>query len=108
MERYLYGTLDGLYDGALMKNMGEAVAVLIKKLREEKRIRIIGDYDIDGVCASYLLLTGLRRAERELGKEPGRPEAPVSIMRSRTGSGTDMGSTRPSSARRLPTGWILW
>ena len=71
MERYLYGTLDGLYDGALMKNMGEAGAVLIKKLREEKRIRIIGDYDIDGVCASYLLLTGLRRAERELGKRTG-------------------------------------
>ena len=71
MERYLYGTLDGLYDGALMKNMGEAVAVLIKKLREEKRIRIIGDYDIDGVCASYLLLTGLRRAERELGERTG-------------------------------------
>lgn len=71
MERYLYGTLDGLYDGGRMKNMGEAVAVLIKKLQEEKRIRIIGDYDIDGVCASYLLLTGLRRAERELGKRTG-------------------------------------
>ena len=71
MERYLYGTLDGLYDGGCKKNMGEAVAVLIKKLREEKRIRIIGDYDIDGVCASYLLLTGLRRAERELGKRTG-------------------------------------
>lgn len=71
MERYLYGTLDGLYDGGRMKNMGEAVAVLIKKLREEKRIRIIGDYDIDGVCASYLLLTGLRRAERELGERTG-------------------------------------
>ena len=71
MERYLYGTLDGLYDGGRMKNMGEAVAVLIKKLRDEKRIRIIGDYDIDGVCASYLLLTGLRRAERELGKRTG-------------------------------------
>ena len=71
MERYLYGTLDGLYYGGRMKNMGEAVAVLIKKLREEKRIRIIGDYDIDGVCASYLLLTGLRRAERELGKGTG-------------------------------------
>ena len=71
MERYLYGTLDGLYDGGRMKNMGEAVALLIKKLREEKRIRIIGDYDIDGVCASYLLLTGLRRAERELGKTDG-------------------------------------
>lgn len=71
MERYLYGTLDGLYDGGRMKNMGEAVALLIKKLQEEKRIRIIGDYDIDGVCASYLLLTGLRRAERELGKITG-------------------------------------
>ena len=71
MERYLYGTLDGLYDGGRMKNMGEAVALLIKKLREEKRIRIIGDYDIDGVCASYILLTGLRRAERELGKITG-------------------------------------
>lgn len=71
MERYLYGTLDGLYDGGRMKNMGEAVAVLIKKLWEEKRIRIIGDYDIDGVCASYLLLTGLRRAEREWGKRTG-------------------------------------
>ena len=71
MERYLYGTLTGFYDGALMKNMGEAVNVLIKKLREEKRIRIIGDYDIDGVCASYLLLTGPRRAERELGKGTG-------------------------------------
>ena len=108
MERYLYGTLDGLYDGALMKNMGEAVAVLIKKLREEKRIRIIGITISTASAPLYLLLTGLRRAERELGKEPGRPEAPVSIMRSRTGSGTDMGSTRPSSARRLPTGWILW
>ena len=71
MERYLYGTLDGLYDGGRMKNMGEAVALLIKKLREEKRIRVIGDYDIDGVCASYLLLTGLRRAGRELGKTAG-------------------------------------
>ena len=34
MERYLYGTLDGLYDGALMKNMGEAVAVLISSGRK--------------------------------------------------------------------------
>ena len=68
MERYLYGTLDGLYDGALMKNMGEAVAVLIKKLREEKRIRIIGDYDIDGVCSTYILLKGFQRAAKELSQ----------------------------------------
>ena len=42
MERYLYGTLDGLYDGALMKNMGEAVAVLIKKLR---RLRLLPSFN---------------------------------------------------------------
>lgn len=68
MERYLYGTLDGLYDGGRMKNMGEAVAVLIKKLREEKRIRIIGDYDIDGVCSTYILLKGFQRAAKELSQ----------------------------------------
>ena len=70
MGNYLYGTLDGLYDGALMKNMGEAVAVLIKKLREEKRIRIIGDYDIDGVCASYLF-TRPKTGREGIGKRTG-------------------------------------
>ena len=107
MERYLYGTLDGLYDGALMKNMGEAVAVLIKKLREEKRIRIIGDYDIDGVCASYLLLPGLRRAERELGKRTG-PAGSTRIEyeipdRVRDGYGINEASIRQAAADGVDT-----
>jgi len=66
MRRYLYGTLDDLYDGALMSDMGKAVAILMEKLRDGKRIRIIGDYDIDGVCSTYLLLKGLKRVEREV------------------------------------------
>lgn len=66
MRRYLYGTPDELYDGTLMKDMGKAVSILMEKLRGGKRIRIIGDYDIDGVCSTYLLLTGLMRVSREL------------------------------------------
>lgn len=70
MHRYLYGTIGELYDPALMKNMGKAVEILIKKLNEGKKIRIIGDYDIDGVCSVYLLFTGLRRVSLELtGRE---------------------------------------
>ena len=62
MYRYLYGTVDQLYDGRLMKDMETAVELLIEKLKAGKHVRIIGDYDIDGVCATYILLTGLRRA----------------------------------------------
>lgn len=70
MHRYLYGTIGELYDPTLMKNMGKAVEILIKKLNEGKKIRIIGDYDIDGVCSVYLLFTGLRRISMELtGRE---------------------------------------
>lgn len=104
MERYLYGTLDGLYDGGRMKNMGAAVAVLIKKLRGKKRIRIIGDYDIDGVCASYLLLTGLRRAERELGKKAGPSRVDYEIPdRIRDGYGINEAIIRQAAADGVDT-----
>lgn len=104
MERYLYGTLDGLYDGGRMKNMGAVVAVLIKKLQEEKRIRIIGDYDIDGVCASYLLLTGLRRAERELGKKAGPSRVDYEIPdRIRDGYGINEAIIRQAAADGVDT-----
>lgn len=68
MRRYLYGTAEELYDGSLMKDMGKAVQILVDKIKEGRHIRIIGDYDIDGVCSTYLLLTGLKRAAEELGK----------------------------------------
>ncbi|MBQ5600302.1 MAG: single-stranded-DNA-specific exonuclease RecJ [Lachnospiraceae bacterium] len=69
MRKYLYGTLDELYDGSLMKDMGKAVKILTEKFKAGKKIRIIGDYDIDGVCATYLLLTGLRRAAGNVNTE---------------------------------------
>ena len=56
---YLNGTIADLYDGMLMKDMDRAVEILSEKIREEKLIRVIGDYDIDGVNATYILQQGL-------------------------------------------------
>ena len=58
--KYLYGTISDLYDGMLMKDMDKAVAVLCEKIEGRKKIRIIGDYDIDGIQATYILMEGLR------------------------------------------------
>ncbi len=65
IERYLNGTLDGLYSPMLLKDMERAVEILRAKIAEGRRIRIVGDYDIDGVCSTYILLTALRRLGAE-------------------------------------------
>lgn len=62
VRSYLYGTLEDLADARMMKGMEAAVALLLKKNRDGAPIRIIGDYDIDGVNATHILVTGLRRA----------------------------------------------
>ena len=56
---YLNGTVEDLYDGLLMKDMDRAVDILKEKIEEGKKIRVIGDYDIDGVNATYILQQGL-------------------------------------------------
>lgn len=57
--QYLNGTLADLHDGMLMKDMNLAIEILKEKIAEEKKIRIIGDYDIDGINATYILMEGL-------------------------------------------------
>lgn len=59
IENYLNGTTADLYDGMRMKDMGKAVAILAEKIQKKAAIRIIGDYDIDGVNATYILQEGL-------------------------------------------------
>ena len=59
IDYYLNGTIADLYDGMLMQDMDKAVEILAEKIAEEKPIRIIGDYDIDGVNATYILQEGL-------------------------------------------------
>ena len=61
IAQYLNGTIADLYDGMLMKDMDKAVDILREKIAEQKRIRVIGDYDIDGVNATYILLEGLEK-----------------------------------------------
>ncbi|MDE6891008.1 MAG: DHH family phosphoesterase, partial [Lachnospiraceae bacterium] len=60
IRKYLHGDLKDLYDPLLLKNMKEASEIILRKISEGKRIRVIGDYDVDGICASYILLTGIR------------------------------------------------
>lgn len=60
IRQYLYGTKEDFYDPHLLKDADKLVEILMSKIKEQKKIRIIGDYDIDGVNASYILLRGLR------------------------------------------------
>lgn len=62
MEEYLYGDLKNLADVWQLKDIEKAVELLNTGIREKKKIRIIGDYDIDGIMATYVLLRGLERA----------------------------------------------
>ena len=69
IRQYLYGTKADFYDPHLLKDADKLVSVLRQKIQERKKIRIIGDYDIDGVSASYILLKGLRRCHANVDVE---------------------------------------
>ncbi|MEG2349265.1 MAG: single-stranded-DNA-specific exonuclease RecJ [Hungatella sp.] len=61
INRYLCGTMADLHSPHLLKDADKAVTILQEKIATQKRIRIVGDYDIDGVCATYLLYRALMR-----------------------------------------------
>ena len=62
IREYLHGGLKDLHPASLMKGIPEAADLLLQKIRQKALIRVIGDYDIDGVCATYILLKGLEKA----------------------------------------------
>lgn len=66
IDAYLNGTISDLYDGMLMKDMDRAIEILSEKIREKQKIRVIGDYDIDGINATYILQEGLVRLGAEV------------------------------------------
>lgn len=61
IQSFLAGTLQELPDVHLMQDLDLLVEVLDEKIKEKAKIRIIGDYDIDGVMSSYLLYRALTR-----------------------------------------------
>ncbi len=60
VRKYLYGTLADCYSPWLLGGMEDAVELILQKIQESVSIRVIGDYDVDGICSSYILTKGLR------------------------------------------------
>lgn len=60
IQKYLYGTLEELYDSYLLKDVVLLTDILKEKIEQKKKIRIIGDYDIDGVMSTYILYRAIR------------------------------------------------
>lgn len=58
IEKYLNGKMEDLYSPKLLYDLEKAVTILKQKITEEKKIRIIGDYDVDGICSTYILKKG--------------------------------------------------
>ena len=62
IDCFLNGNLSALHSPLLMKDMEKTITILKDKIKQQKKIRVIGDYDIDGICASYILMEGLKEA----------------------------------------------
>ena len=61
IDKYLNGTCRDLYDPHLLYESEKLVCILSEKIRQGRPIRIIGDYDIDGVMSTYILYQGITR-----------------------------------------------
>lgn len=59
IEKFLHGTSEQFYSPWLFKDMEKAVEILTEKIAQGKKLRIVGDYDIDGVCATFILKKSL-------------------------------------------------
>lgn len=59
IQTYLYGDLSNLHAPQMLKDVDKAADILVQKIRQQKRIRIISDYDVDGVISNYILYKGL-------------------------------------------------
>lgn len=89
---FLNGTKEDMHDPFLMADMEKGVELMTQYIKERKKIRIIGDYDIDGVCSAYILQKGITLAMRNmLGKNVGKkgqlPELPDVVIPDRIKDG---------------------
>ena len=62
IDMYLNGNLNDIHNPHSMKDAEKFVDIITKKIEEHKPVRIIGDYDIDGICSIYILFCGLKAA----------------------------------------------
>lgn len=66
VQYYLHGTPDQMHNPKQMKDMEKGAGILLSSIHEKKKIRVIGDYDADGVCSSYILKKGLMHLGAEV------------------------------------------
>ena len=59
IKSFLYPSIEGLYDSMELKDMEKSCLILQEKILHNKKIRIVGDYDVDGISATFILYTGL-------------------------------------------------
>jgi single-stranded-DNA-specific exonuclease len=72
IDMYLNGDVSTMHDPALMKDLPKGCEIILEKLRTNKRIRIISDYDVDGVTSNYILLKGMQTVWGHIhGRKPG-------------------------------------
>ena len=60
LKKFLYGKLEDCYSPWLLKDMDKAVKLMTEAVQKDLPIRVIGDYDVDGICSSYILTKGLQ------------------------------------------------
>lgn len=66
LERYINGSRKDFQDGFLMKDMETGVQIIADKIQKKAKIRIIGDYDVDGVSSIFILLKGLKKLNADV------------------------------------------
>ncbi len=59
IERFLSGDASMLHDPAQLADIDRGAKVMLHQISQGARIRVIGDYDVDGICSSYILVKGL-------------------------------------------------
>lgn len=60
-DSFLHPRLDDLHDPFLMEDMNQVIRIIFHDIEEGHRIRIVSDYDVDGVMSNYILYKGLKR-----------------------------------------------
>ncbi len=61
IKEYLYGSIDYMHNPYLFKGMSEAVDIIFSAINANKKIRVVGDYDVDGICSSYILKQSIKK-----------------------------------------------
>lgn len=66
MDAYLYPSMDKLHDVHAIYDLDHAVSIIRDKIGNNQKIQVIGDYDVDGVMSTSILVKGLRKLGAEV------------------------------------------